>query len=273
MHGYWDCECRMTFDFELQFASASDGGRVRPQNQDYVAFDDAIGLALLADGMGGHKGGEVASYIAVTRVLEGTRGCLTDFAERKVDVPVRYYGHLLADQVIRANAVICTAGRDHVQYEGMGTTLVGALFRRQSVFLVNIGDSRIYRLRDGDLTRVTTDHSVVQAEIESGIMSEEEARRSAHRHLVTRALGVSDTESPDMDIVDAAPDDIYLLCSDGLSDMLSDEEIAIGLLDDAANLQARADRLIDRANRAGGRDNVSVVLAKVGPPVRKALCA
>ena len=263
----------MTFDFELQFASASDEGRVRPQNQDYVAFDDAIGLALLADGMGGHKGGEVASYIAVTCVLEGTRGCLTRFDERQVEVPARFYGHLLADQVIRANAAICSAGRDHTEYEGMGTTLVGALFRRQSVFVVNIGDSRIYRLRNGDLVRVTTDHSVVQAEIESGIMSEAEARTSAHRHLVTRALGVSDDESPDLGIVDAVPDDIYLLCSDGLSDMLSDDEITVGLLDGAASLQARADRLIDRANSAGGKDNVSVVLVKVGPPVRKSSAA
>lgn len=263
----------MTFDFELQFASASDEGRVRPQNQDYVAFDDAIGLALLADGMGGHKGGEVASYIAVTRVLEGTRGCLTSVAGSKIEVPPRFYGHLLADQVARANAVICSAGRDHARYEGMGTTLVGALFRRHSVFLVNIGDSRIYRLREGDLTQVTTDHSVVQAEIESGLMSEAEARRSAHRHLVTRALGISDNESPDLDIVDAAPGDIYLLCSDGLSDMLSDDEIAIGLLDHAANLQARADSLVDRANNAGGKDNVSVVLVRVGPPVQKSLSA
>jgi len=259
----------MMFDFELQFACASDEGRMRPQNQDYVAFDDTLGLALLADGMGGHKGGEVASYIAVTRVLEGTRGCLRRFAERQLDLPTRLYGHLLTDQVIRANAVICSAGRDHTEYEGMGTTLVGALFRRKSVFVVNIGDSRMYRLRDGDLAQVTTDHSVVQAEIESGIMSEAEARISAHRHLVTRALGVSDAESPDLDVVDAVPDDLYLLCSDGLSDMLSDEEIADELLVDASSLQACADRLIDRANSAGGKDNVSVVLAKVGPRLRR----
>ena len=169
----------------------------------------------------------------------------------------------LLDKVARANAAIFDAAARQPQYAGMGTTLVAALFHNNQVTVAHVGDSRLYRLRGGELSVVTRDHSLLQEQIDSGLISREDARYSQNRNLVTRALGVDPVVEAEINDYPVFPGDIYLLCSDGLNDMVEDEEIQLTLQTLSANLELAATQLIEMANDNGGRDNVSVILVKV----------
>ena len=162
-----------------------------------------------------------------------------------------------------ANAAIFQAAQDEAGYAGMGTTLVAALFFDDRVAVAHVGDSRLYRLRDGTLSLLTHDHSLLQEQIDSGLLSAEEARYSLNRNLVTRALGVDPLVEVDLAEHLVLPDDLYLLCSDGLNDMVPDEEIALALQTLSDHLELAATQLVEMANDQGGRDNVSVILVKV----------
>lgn len=249
----------------LEIASYSDAGRVRSHNEDSVACDPAIGLAVLADGMGGYNAGEVASGIAVTLIASGMKEALKRVDQRRMDAKFggKFGFRVLRDQVVAANSAIFNAAHSRPEYAGMGTTLVAAFFYDDSVTVAHLGDSRMYRLRGERLELLTHDHSLLQEQLDSGMVTIEEARVSLHKNIVTRALGVDRQVDVEVGNFDVMPGDIYLLCSDGLNDMLDDAEIQLAVHTLRSNLKLAASQLVEMANDNGGRDNISVILVKV----------
>jgi len=239
-------------------AARSDTGRLRARNEDAVFTDAARGLAVLADGIGGYAGGEVASSMATAR-LAARIGIPADEGSPAAAAPG---DHLLA-AIDEANVEIYYAAFDRPQLAGMGTTLVVAWFHDNTLHAAHIGDSRLYRLRGDTFEQLTRDHSLLQEQLDSGMISAAEARHSANRNLVTRALGVAPAADADLGEFPVQAGDIYLLCSDGLTDMVEPEVIGRVLRALGANPEAAADRLVQMANGNGGYDNVSVVVVRV----------
>ncbi len=234
----------------LQIAAASHLGRVRGNNEDCVEHDAGLGIAVLADGMGGLNAGEVASTEAVAAVMRHVRRC----AERLTTDPEG----VLDEAVQIANRAVHELASSRRDYAGMGTTLVAVFVAETEMVAAHVGDSRAYHYGDGVLTRVTTDHSLVQHLVATGVLSAEQARRAPNRNIVTRALGVSEDIECDLNRFELHPGDMVLLCSDGLSDMLDDSAIAaICAAHDSP--AARVHALVAAALEAGGLDNVSVV--------------
>ena len=246
----------------LEFFSAIDTGRARSNNEDAVALDERAGLAVLADGMGGYNAGEVASGMATSFIKAELGRWLAEASDNASDTDVRRAMDICVDN---ANRAIFNAANSNPQYAGMGTTLVVGVFRDGRLLMGHVGDSRGYRLRGGRLAQITHDHSLLQEQIDSGLITAEQAAFSANKNLVTRAVGVEDTVLLETHLHDVMPGDLYLLCSDGLSDMLDDESIA-QLLQSSDALPEVAAALVDAANDAGGKDNISVVLARVRGP-------
>jgi len=244
----------------IEMAALSDAGRVRQFNEDSIAADPEIGLAVLADGMGGHRAGEVASRMAVELVFQGLRADLARFRSG-----ARTHSTLdaVSASMDRANSAVYGTARGDASCHGMGTTLAVALFRDNRVTLGHIGDSRIYRLRDARLELLTRDDSLVTEEIERGLISAADAAGSHNRSLVTGALGVDASVRPHLAEEPARCGDVYLLCSDGLSDLVDDADIELIVDGLKSNLALAADHLVQTAKDNGGFDNVSVILAKV----------
>src|ERR1700712_4134918 len=243
----------------LEFFSATDTGRARSNDEDSVAVDDATSLVVLADGMGGYNAGEVASGMATSFIKSELGRWLSEASENATDTDVRRAMDICVDN---ANRAIFNAANSNPQYAGMGTTLVVGVFRDNRLLLGHVGDSRAYRLRGGRLVQITHDHSLLQEQIDAGLITGEQAAFSANKNLVTRAVGVEDTVLLETHLHDLMPGDIYLLCSDGLSDMLDDDSIA-QLLQSSDSLDEAGRALINAANEAGGKDNISVILARV----------
>lgn len=260
----------------LEMAMRSDTGRRREHNEDAVFADAGLGLALVADGLGGHNAGEVASAMAVACL---SAGLLDDLARlrlrhRDSDRAGRYLHGCLAQHIREANEAILAAARTVPEYAGMGTTLVAAVFHGGRVVVAHLGDSRLYRLRAGAFSLLTCDHSLLQEEVNQGLLTPQAARSAPHRNVITRALGVDVGVQPEIAAYDVAPGDVYLLCSDGLSDMLDDAAIAATLMRCADDVDMAADELVRLANACGGHDNVSVALVRLveeGAVVRRGL--
>ena len=249
----------------LEFHSATDRGRIRSNNEDSIAIVEAAGLMVLADGMGGYNAGEVASGMATMLLSTELEAALTARSPHELDQEsgLSYATRCVLDKVALTNAAIFQTAASQPQYAGMGTTLVMALFYDNRVTLAHLGDSRVYRLRGDELRAITRDHSLLQEQIDSGMISVEDARFSQNKNLVTRALGVDPEVETEIDEHVVQAGDIYLLCSDGLNDMVEDEEIRMTLQTLTANLELAAAQLIQMANDNGGRDNVSVILVRV----------
>lgn len=246
----------------LQMVARTDPGLVRSHNEDAVFADPELGVAILADGMGGYSAGEVASGMATMLLSSSFARLVPTLVPEALNAgggPVQ----LLNDEICSANAAIFNASQSETSYAGMGTTLAMAWFLDNRVYVAHVGDSRVYRLRGDRLAQLTRDHSLLQEQLDNGMISEEEARYSATRNLVTRALGVEPEVEVEIHVHDALSGDLLLLCSDGLNDMLDDDEIATTLRVMGGHLAQAADRLVEQANLLGGRDNVSVVLARV----------
>lgn len=255
----------MNIQDALEIVSQTNPGMIRSHNEDSVAFDAPSGLVVLADGMGGYNAGEVASGIAVSVVATEIKHSLQSVQPEEPDA---FSGEdaavvLLRDNVQKANASIFHAAQSQPQYSGMGTTIVAALFYDDRVAVAHVGDSRMYRLRGEAFETITRDHSLLQEQIDSGMISKEDARTSKNKNLVTRAVGIDAEVEAEVHVHDVRVGDIYLLCSDGLNDMVVDEEIGATLQILKANLPLAANELIQLANDNGGRDNVSVILVKV----------
>ncbi|HXA48089.1 MAG TPA: Stp1/IreP family PP2C-type Ser/Thr phosphatase [Burkholderiaceae bacterium] len=253
----------MAYHVELQIAAKTDTGLVRSHNEDSIAHNHEYGLVILADGMGGYNAGEVASAIATSTMKETVEGQLQTRGWSTRSNLSKYLQQLLVGSVERANSAILEAARAEPQFSGMGTTVVAAVFHQNKLTVAHVGDSRVYRLRRGELSLITRDHSLLQEQIDAGMIDAEAARFSSSRNLITRAVGVD--RIVDVEIHDHLTqiDDVYLICSDGLSDMLSMKEILEIMSSTASNLELACDALVARANKNGGRDNTSVILVTV----------
>jgi len=255
----------MNLSQALEIATCTDPGMVRSHNEDSVAADASIGVAVLADGMGGYNAGEVASGMATT-VLTAELQQLLASGEGRVmngDAGRAHAESILRTEIAKANASIYQAAQSQPQYAGMGTTLVVALFYDNRVTVAHIGDSRVYRLRGDELVQITKDHSLLQEQIDSGMITPEQARFSQNKNLVTRALGIDPTVDAEIREYQTRPGDLWLLCSDGLNDMVDDEDIGMTLQALGGNLKLAAQQLVQMANDNGGKDNVSVILVRV----------
>ncbi len=248
----------MTFRFQ----AATHCGMVRHNNEDALAFDEALQIAVLADGMGGYKAGEVASRMAADHVLQQVGQWLTGAGS---EPELALLQPALEAALEAANRAIFQAAQADPDCAGMGTTVVLAAFQPSRVVLAHLGDSRCYRLRQHLLEPLTRDHSLLQEQLDAGLLTPQQAAASGSRNLVTRALGIEDMVQPEIHEFSVQDGDLYLLCSDGLNDMLGDDEIA-AVLDTTRSLAEKAAALIALANAHGGRDNVSVLLAQASQP-------
>ncbi len=247
---------------KVAMAAITDIGMVREKNEDQVAIAPELGLAVLADGMGGHQAGEVASDMAIDMI---TRHFAESFehCDKKNGV-LKNETSVICEAIQMANAAIFEMAHQRPECNGMGSTIVVTLFYNNRMYVGHVGDSRLYRFRKNRLEQMTDDHSVVQELLSRGLISPDEARNSAHKNLVTRALGIESDVEPDIDSQAVEENDIYLLCSDGLNDVLPDDAIEMVMLDHSRDIIEASKVLVREANDRGGPDNISVVLVKLG---------
>lgn len=249
----------------LEIVRLTDVGLRRDHNEDAIASDDSMGFVILADGMGGYQAGEVASEIAVLSITAELKEAMQDWRSGQVDPMLNKQGEarLIIDAVRNANEAIFTVSHTQPQCAGMGTTLVLGLFTNNKLLVGHIGDSRMYRYRQQQLLQITEDHSLLQEQIKAGLITQEQAKYSSNRNLVTRALGIDPEVDLELNELDVEPEDIYLLCSDGLSDLVDDEAIQSTLNMLSSDLNETAHKLVGMANDYGGKDNISVILVRV----------
>ncbi|MFT4799678.1 MAG: protein phosphatase [Candidatus Azotimanducaceae bacterium] len=257
----------MNLKGKIEIVCQTDVGQVRDHNEDYVSSDDRIGLAVLADGMGGLNAGEVASSMTVHLLMDELRA----YAEGESDIEddlTETGGVPLKVQIVRkaiekANSSVFHVSQTQPHCEGMGTTIVVSMFYDNKIVIGHIGDSRVYRFRDNRLEQVTKDHSFVQELIDKGLYTKDEARASSKKNVVTRALGVAPQVEPEVHEYKVKQGDVFLMCSDGLTDLVGDSDIEKTFVELGSNLNITAGHLIELANASGGKDNISVVLMRI----------
>jgi len=237
-----------------EFGTQTDQGKIRPSNEDSFIADSQINLYLVADGMGGHAAGEIASKIAATAVQE----VMT--AQMVQDVPL---DEVLRSAVELANYRVYESQREIPEYTGMGSTLTALVFRNNHYCIAHVGDSRAYLLRDGSLDQLTEDHSHVWPLYEKGILRKSELPMHPCKNLITRAVGTHPQVSVDIEQGDVREEDVYLLCSDGLTDTMTDESIFEILSARGKTAREMVRTLVDAANAAGGPDNITVVVVRL----------
>lgn len=254
----------MDVSHAITVARATHIGKLREHNEDAVASDLSIGLVLLADGMGGYQAGEVASEIAVLIIAaEMTESMQRNTRALKSEPNLLSVVNMLLNAVERTNASIYEISQLQPECAGMGTTLVAGVFVDNKLVLGHIGDSRMYRLRGENLTQLTEDHSLVQEQINAGLITTEQAKVAKNKNLVTRALGIDRMVELELQELAVEVGDTYLLCSDGLTDLVDDAEIAKILLEAKGDIAYAADKLVDTANAQGGLDNISAVITTI----------
>lgn len=253
----------------LKCAGLTDTGMCREHNEDSFLVSQTESFVVVADGMGGHQSGEVASSMAIeeiSRYYENTRS-----QKEPIDLPSWPVGkrkpksreeRRLIAALTRANSVIHKASNEKAQYNGMGTTCVGAFFVQEGVFVAHVGDSRCYRLRDGKLEQITVDHSLANEYIRSNILKPEDLATFPYKNVITRAVGLAESVEVETNFYPHQDGDIYLLCSDGLSDPVKEPQICELLMKYSDDLARACRELVIAANQNGGPDNVTVLLAK-----------
>jgi protein phosphatase len=248
---------------KIAWHSISDVGRKRKGNEDSVHVNPEQNLFVVADGMGGHAAGEVASKVAAESINEFV--CLTSGDEEitwpfGLDENISYDGNRLKTAVRYANRKVLEATKEKSEYEGMATTVAAVLVDGDTANLAHVGDSRVYLLRGEEITQLTSDHSWVNEQIQSGVISADQARSHPLRNVVTRALGGKPDLQVDMQFHQVQPGDLLLLCSDGLTTMVSDQEIARVVAAAEGDIEKAARGLVAAANAQGGEDNITVLL-------------
>lgn len=247
------------------FCAQTDPGRIRENNEDSVTFDAATQVGVLADGMGGYNAGEIASNMATVLIKSELVRWL---AEAGPQANAQEVQRAMEICVGNANLAIFNSANANPQYAGMGTTLVLGVFQDDQLLLGHVGDSRCYRWRGQELLQITKDHSFLQEQLDAGLLTPAQAAQSPNRNLVTRALGVEEEVQLELHSHPVEAGDLYLMCSDGLSDMVPDEMIA-NILHNGSSLTEMAAELVSLANQQGGRDNIAVLLTQVAAPVEK----
>ena len=242
----------------------TDVGMKRDHNEDSFLIREDLGLCVVADGMGGHAGGEMASSIAVKTIEDGV------LASRDVIEPTKTHdgsiethpaARLISECVQNACANIYKKAQERRELQGMGTTTIGMLFHGHHVFIAHVGDSRAYLVRDGRILQLSEDHSLVNEQLRAGLINEQQAKQSRFKNIITRSVGFEETVAVDLIAVEAREGDCYLLCSDGLANLVKDDEMQEVTGDNF--LRTAPELLIDLANKRGGDDNITVVLAYV----------
>ncbi len=256
----------MNTQCSVHIIGITDTGRARSHNEDAIAWDVPHGLALLADGMGGHNAGNVASRLCLETLSEVLLAALDKPLRLRPNKNMSQHATLVRRSVNRANAIIFENAKSNPERKGMGTTLAMVLFYEDKAVVAHVGDSRVYRLRGRRLEQITADHSLVRELLEKGAISAEEVESNPYRHVITRAVGVRSRVVAEVQELEARPGDVFLLCSDGLTDMVADAVSEDVLLAAGGSWECAAQRLIDLANNNGGRDNISVVIAALGGP-------
>ncbi len=249
----------------VRFAGDTDVGMKRQHNEDRLHLPSDERLTIVADGMGGHASGEIASELAVTTIVEYFEDTRDDY---QVTWPYKLaHGdkgdeNRLVTAVKLANLRIYEAAQRETQYRGMGTTVVGALFLDDGVVIAHVGDSRAYRIRLGAIEQITDDHSLLNDYVKMKRLSPEEIENFPHKNVIVRALGMRETVMVDLHRDRPRIGDVYVLCSDGLSGMI-DDPVLLELVQAETDLERAVERLVEAANGAGGNDNISVVLARI----------
>ena len=255
----------MTTKLGLEIAGKTDVGCVRKNNEDSIAVDEDLGLMVVADGMGGHNSGEVASSITTSTILEYAqkmRGGDKVVVPEGGDPALTPRGRQIDYFVRTANTLIFEKGRAFPKDAGMGTTVVAVIATAESLTVGHVGDSRLYLFRGGELLQLTEDHSLVTDQLKNGLISTDDAAKSNLQNILTRALGAEEKVKVDVAEHPLFPKDQILLCSDGLDKMVTNEEIAKVLADKGTALE-KVDKLIEMSRAEGGVDNVTVIVAKV----------
>lgn len=250
---------------KFEMDGRTDVGKVRSNNEDSFLIDDEMGFYVVADGMGGHSHGEVASKMAVEVTRDAMRKFIFDNQKAilgKIDPKASERGNQLASAVRLANQFIYESAKSNPMHQGMGTTIDAVLIHKDKAAVAHVGDSRIYLARGGKLKQVTQDHSLVQDQVRQGILTQEEADRSPLKNVLTRALGVDENAEVDLIEFDCYNGDLLIGCTDGLNKMVRDEEIARAVRD-MKTPKRISDHLVDMANAAGGVDNTTVVVAEL----------
>jgi len=250
---------------KIQIVGITDTGLVRQKNEDSINFDEQSGLIILADGMGGHRGGEVASSMAVETISQHVLDKFPSIKRGQIhpNSGFSFESICLQDSIELANDKIYQTAENSPEHKGMGTTIVVLQFYDNKLSLAHIGDSRCYRIRGKNIEQLTKDHSLLQELIDRGFYTKEEAKYSMNKNLVTRALGIDPVVSADIQEDIVMKGDVYLLCSDGLTDLVDDEQIHLTINKFSANLEEAAKQLITKANQNGGKDNISVMISQI----------
>jgi protein phosphatase len=246
--------------FAIEYALESHPGQVRPLNEDAIGARPDLGLFVLGDGLGGYNAGEIASTMAVSALLSKLADDY-DYAQAS-GVPFDPR-RTLSERLIEMNGIITRAAAHSTAFEGMATTIVIAWILGDRLWIAHAGDSRLYRFREGVLEGLTRDHSFSQELLDAGMVTEEEARLLPAKNLVTRALGAGGDVDPEVNEYPLRVGDVLMLCSDGLTEMIDDVQIAGAIFASVPDVQRAAQRLVDLANAAGGRDNVSVIVIRL----------
>ncbi len=253
---------------KLMCAGMTDVGCARDHNEDdfYLSEGDEA-LCIVADGMGGHRSGEVASAMAIRAIVDYYRETIPQDAEEYGESVVNgeeldLNQYRLREALQVANREVFEASEVEEAFDGMGTTIVSGYFTEDGVYMAHIGDSRAYRYRDGKLEQLTPDHSLANEYVRMGILAEEDIEFFPYKNVITRACGLADEVEVDARFLEFEPGDVYLFCSDGLTDMVPDARIA-EMIAEEDDLGSLCEKLVDQANANGGNDNITVILAKV----------
>ena len=247
----------------ISYGAASHRGRERPHNEDAFGLEPEAGLFVVSDGMGGHLAGEVASRIAVEMINKSFRKWVEEEAGEdelfgSPDSSLSLQGNYILSSIRLANRVVHEMAMEYEQYHGMGTTVVLLLVTPNLLITANVGDSRLYLVRDGGLERLSRDHTIVAEQVEMGMMTEEEASTSPMKHILTRNFGSAENVEPDIFEIEPANNDRFILCSDGLTDLVSDDEV-LEITRNESDPQALCKTFIDTALKRGAHDNTTVI--------------
>ena len=239
----------------MDIACISDTGLLREKNEDHYLIMDDYGLFVVCDGMGGHKGGEIASKLAVDCIKEYMLNLAADsLSDNHISV--------LNTAIFKANRLIWSQGQENPEWHEMGTTITAAMLEKEQLSIANVGDSSLYIFRNGKLKKITRDHTLAEKMVTDGLMKHAEKKSSAYNHILTRALGVQEDVLIDNFEYQLYTDDLVLLCSDGLSDMLEDNEIET-VLNQEESVQKKVHTLVEAALKKGGYDNITIILLRI----------
>lgn len=253
---------------QVKSSGLTDVGLKRPGNEDSFSLEDSLGLYIVADGMGGHLAGEIASNISVEIINKVFRKWVEkDASEEEIfgepDSSLSRKGNYILGGIRLANRVIYELALEKKEYHGMGTTIVVLFIEPSLIIAANVGDSRIYLIRDGELERLSKDHSIVAEQVEMGMMTEEEAENSPLKHVLTRNLGSSEETIPDIFELEPAENDCLILCSDGLTDLVNDQEL-LDMAKKESNPGALCKNLVNVVLRRGAHDNTTIISVLLG---------